>query len=195
MKKFNREMTEFFDKLYAGEARSLVYGEGRERAALMLIGEAPGEQETLLGKPFVGKAGKNLDYFLEKTGFCRDTLYITNAVKFRTVKRSAAGRLVNRAPTFEEVELFLPWLKREIALVKPQCVVTMGNTALRALMGKKAVVGDMHGSFHRMDDGQLLYALYHPASLIYNRQLALPYERDLTLLREWRARQSEAREC
>ncbi len=188
MRKFNREMGEFFDRLYE-DGRVLVYGEGRKGAQLMLIGEAPGEQETLQGRPFVGKAGKNLDELLALTGFDRGSLYITNVVKFRTTRRSEAGRLSNRAPTREEVELFLPWLKREIELVDPACVVTMGNTALKALAGRKALIGEAHGKFARID-GRTLFPIYHPASLIYNRALVPVYERDLRLLADWRAAQS-----
>ena len=185
MKKFNREMKEFFDKLYAEHGKLLVYGEGARGADLMLIGEAPGEQETRLGRPFVGKAGKNLDYFLELSGFDRSQLYITNVVKFRPTKTSKAGNLVNRAPTREEMELFIPWLKREIESVDPKCVVVMGNTALVALAGRQAVIGKAHGRFMRIDD-RTVFPIYHPASLIYNRALTPLYERDLQLLAEWR---------
>ncbi len=188
MKKFNQEMSAFFNKLYAEDGRILVYGEGKKGAPIMLIGEAPGEQETLAGRPFVGKAGKNLDRFLELTGFDRAQLYISNAVKFRPTKKSDAGRLVNRAPTREEVALFLPWLKKEIELVDPGCVVTLGNTSLKALLGPKAAIAEHHGRFVRFD-GRVLFPIYHPAALIYNRSLGEVYERDLRLLADWRAAQ------
>ncbi len=184
MKKLNQEMTKFFRELYAGEDKVLVFGEGKRHARLVLVGEAPGAQEALLGRPFVGKAGKNLDEFLEMSGFRREDLYITNVVKFRPTKVSAAGRTVNRAPTREEVQLFLPWLKKEIATIKPECVVTMGNTALSALSGKSSI-GAVHGQFLKVDD-LTLYPIYHPASLIYNRALAEPYREDLLRLARWR---------
>lgn len=185
MEKFNREMESFFRTLYAGEERVLVFGEGKPHARIMLTGEAPGEQETIKRRPFVGKAGKNLDEFLAKTGFDRAEMYVTNAVKFRPTRVSPAGNIVNRPPTREEIELFLPWLKKEIALVSPACVVTMGNTALQALMGRKTVIGDAHGRF-ACRDGQMVFPIYHPASLIYNRALAPQYERDLLVLQAWR---------
>ena len=188
MIKLNQEMTKFFRELYAGEDKVLVFGEGKRHAKLMLVGEAPGAQETLQGRPFVGKAGKNLDEFLELSGFRREELYITNVVKFRPTKISAAGRAVNRAPTREEVQLFLPWLKKEIAYIKPECVVTLGNTALAALSGK-AVIGAVHGQFLTAD-GLTLYPIYHPASLIYNRALAEPYREDLLRLARWREGQA-----
>lgn len=183
--KFNQELAAYFGRLYAGQSKVLVFGEGREKPRLALVGEAPGEQETLAGRPFVGKAGKNLDFFLEKTGFDRTQLYITNTVKFRPTKLSAAGRQVNRPPTREEVALFLPWLKKELALVAPECVVTLGNTALQALMGRGVVIGDVHGVFQRAD-GFTIFPLYHPASLLYNPRLAPQYEKDLALLAQWR---------
>lgn len=188
MKKFNREMSEFFDKLYAESGRVLVYGEGRKQAQIMMIGEAPGEQETLKGRPFVGKAGKNLDQFLEATGFDRAQLYITNVVKFRPTKTSKAGRTVNRPPTREEIELFVPWLKREIELVRPACIVTLGNTALHALCGRSQTIGDVHGRF-QMVDGREVFPIYHPASVIYNRALTPIYQSDLQILANWRIKQ------
>ena len=184
MKKLNQEMEKFFRELYAGEEKVLVFGEGAKNARLMLVGEAPGAQEALMGRPFVGKAGKNLDEFLALSGFKREELYITNAVKFRPTKVSAAGRTVNRTPTREEVQLFLPWLKSEIAAIKPECIVTLGNTALSALCGK-AVIGQVHGRFLEAD-GRAVYPIYHPASLIYNRSLAETYREDLMRLARWR---------
>jgi len=184
MKKLNQEMAQFFRTLYAGEEKVLVFGEGRKNARIMLVGEAPGAQEALLGRPFVGKAGKNLDKFLEMTGFRREDLYITNVVKFRPTKISAAGRTINRTPTREEVQLFLPWLKKEIDSIKPDCIVTLGNTALSALCGK-VVIGQVHGQFLEAE-GRVVYPIYHPASLIYNRALADTYREDLLRLARWR---------
>jgi uracil-DNA glycosylase len=184
MKKLNQEMAKFFRELYAGEDKVFVFGEGAKKARIMLVGEAPGAQEALLGRPFVGKAGKNLDEFLELSGFKREELYITNTVKLRPTKVSTAGHIINRTPTREEVQLFLPWLKKEIATIKPECVVTMGNTALSALYGK-AVIGQVHGQFLEAE-GRMLYPIYHPASLIYNRSLADTYREDLLRLARWR---------
>ena len=77
--------------------------------------------------------------------YSREELYVTNAVKFRPTRTSAAGRTVNRPPTQEEIRLFAPWLRREIALVDPQCVVTLGNVPLRAVTEKRLTIGDVHG--------------------------------------------------
>ena len=181
MEKLRAEMTAFFQKLYVDEQKVLVFGEGPLRARIALIGEAPGEQESLQGRPFVGKAGKNLDEFLALSGMNRAELYITNTVKYRPVKRSAAGNAVNRAPTQEEISLGLPFLRRELALVDPEVVVTLGNVPLRALMGRSATIGALHGQW-QIWEGRRLYTLYHPASIIYNRALKGVYEEDVVRL-------------
>lgn len=181
-------MAGHFTEIYEGNARSLVFGEGSFHSRLMMIGEAPGEQETLKGRPFVGKAGKNLDEFLQMSGLKREEIYITNTVKFRPTKRSDAGRLVNRPPTREEIALFLPWLKREIALVAPKCIATLGNVPLKALAGDKAVIGDVHGQLLECE-GRVLYPLYHPASLIYNPSLRGVYAEDVKRLGDWLRKQ------
>ncbi len=181
MEKLRAEMTAFFQKLYVDEQKVLVFGEGPLRARIALIGEAPGEQESLQGRPFVGKAGKNLDEFLALSGMNRAELYITNTVKYRPVKRSAAGNAVNRAPTQEEISLGLPFLRRELALVDPEVVVTLGNVPLRALMGRSATIGALHGQW-QIWEGRRLYPLYHPASIIYNRALKGVYEEDVVRL-------------
>ena len=179
--RMREELNRLIADLYEGEKKILVHGEGEIGARVMLVGEAPGEQETLQGRPFVGKAGKNLNEFLELAGMERDQLYVTNAVKFRPTKISAAGRTVNRPPTREEVSLFLPWLRREIELVAPEVIVTLGNVPLRALTGPKAVIGDVHGAFQNAD-GLRLYPMYHPASLIYNPALREVYAEDIRRL-------------
>lgn len=184
MEKFRSELTKFVDALYEGEKKILVHGEGRIGAKVMLIGEAPGEQETLQGRPFVGKAGKNLDEFLELAGIERSELYVSNTVKFRPTRISPAGRTVNRAPTQEEIKLFLPWLLREIEMVAPLCVVTLGNVPLQALLDRKTTIGEVHGAFQ--DCGAFrLYPMYHPASMIYNPSLRETYREDIAKLAAW----------
>ena len=184
MEKLRSDLSRFIAEIYESERKVLVHGEGRIGARVMLVGEAPGEQETLQGRPFVGKAGKNLDEFLELAGIDRSQLYVSNTVKFRPTRISDAGRTVNRPPTQEEIRLFLPWLKQEIALVKPECVVTLGNVPLKALYDRKCVIGDVHGTFLEAD-GVRLYPMYHPASMIYNRSLREVYREDVRRLARW----------
>jgi len=184
MEKFRSELTRFIDGIYEGDRKVLVHGEGVVGARVMLIGEAPGEQETLQGRPFVGKAGKNLDEFLALVGIDRTQLYVSNTVKFRPTRISDAGRTVNRPPTQEEIKLFLPWLKREIDMVKPECVVTLGNVPLQALTDRRTVIGEVHGAF--LDCGGLrVYPMYHPASMIYNPSLRSVYREDVERLALW----------
>lgn len=183
MEKLRAELSRLIDQLYEGENKVLVYGEGSVGARVMLIGEAPGEQETLKRRPFVGKAGKNLDEFLELAKLNRSELYVTNTVKFRPTRVSNAGRIVNRAPTQEEIALFYPFLLREIELVKPEYVVTLGNVPLQTLTDRKTLIGAVHGQTIEKH-GFTLYPMYHPASLIYNPSLREVYRADVLRLSE-----------
>lgn len=184
LERLRSELEALIADIYEGEKKILVHGEGQTGARVMLVGEAPGEQETLRRRPFVGKAGRNLDEFLAQAGIERAQLYVTNAVKFRPTKISAAGRTVNRPPSREEIKLFLPWLVREIELVSPEVVVTLGNVPLRALIENRCVIGDVHGQFQSAPFGRV-YPMYHPASMIYNPSLRAAYAEDLHRLAEW----------
>ena len=183
MEKLKSEIRKLMHDVYPGDDRVLVFGEGPRGARLMLIGEAPGQQEALLGRPFVGKAGKNLDAYIEATGLRREEMYISNTVKFRPTKISPAGRTVNRTPTQEEIIMFLPFLKREIELVAPAVIVTLGNVPLKALMGAEMTIGDVHGTPANCG-GRTLFPMYHPASLIYNPSLRPVYAADMAKLAE-----------
>jgi len=191
MEQFTRRLTAQFDSLWPGEAKRLVLGEGCwEHPRFMLIGEAPGEQETLQGRPFVGKAGKNLDQFLEVVGLKREEIWISNVVKIRPTKTSEKGRVSNRPPSREERLMFEPYLREEILLVSPRVVVTLGNVALQAFTGGKGTIGEFHGRLceaiiatPETSQTVLHYPLYHPASVIYNRALKDVYHADLLNLR------------
>ena len=184
MDKFRRELEDFVRGVYEGERKVLVFGEGPLHARVMLVGEAPGEREAMEGRPFVGRAGRNLDAFLEGAGLRRDELYVTNAVKFRPVRISKTGRTVNRTPTQEDMRIFAPWLLREIALVDPQCVVTLGNVPLRAVTGERLTIGETHGRFLAAQ-GRPLFPMYHPASVLYNPSLREIYAADMRILAAW----------
>jgi len=161
-----------------------VFGEGSMRAGVMLVGEAPGARETELRKPFVGKAGQNLDEFLALLEMGRGDIFITNVVKFRPYKvNEKTGRKSNRPPTREEIALCAGLLSEEIAILDPRIIVTLGNTALRAVLGdQRAVIGDYHGKMTPLG-ARNLFALYHPASIIYNRSLVDTYREDVLELR------------
>lgn len=191
MQSFNAKMTRFFQDLWPAEEKPLVFGEGNsDHPPVMLIGEAPGEQESLQGRPFVGKAGKNLDGFLRVLEMNREDIYISNVVKIRPTKVSEKGRTSNRPPNKEELALFTPYLMEEILRVQPGMIVTLGNVALKALCGPRVIIGDMHGKVtevtvrHEKQEGTFkLFPLYHPASIIYNRSLQEVYDADLQVLK------------
>ena len=192
MQSFNNKMLRFFQDLWPAEEKPIVLGDGNtDHPPVMLIGEAPGEQESLQGRPFVGKAGKNLDGFLQVLQLQREDIYISNVVKIRPTKVSEKGRVSNRPPSKEELALFTPYLMEEILLVQPKMIVTLGNVALKALCGPKVVIGDMHGKEssitvqHEKQTSQFpLFPLYHPASIIYNRSLQAVYDEDLQVLKK-----------
>ena len=180
-----QEMQAFFKPLWPGEDRPLVLGEGKESSpALMLIGEAPGETEVIKCRPFVGKAGKNLDEFLSLARLNREDIFVSNVVKIRPTDIGPTGRTRNRAPNREELSLFIPWLMKEIQAVKPRFLVTLGNVPLKALTENKNTVGGCHGQWLSSKANVPLFALYHPASVIYRRTLAAIYERDVLTLAE-----------
>ena len=163
--------------------KRLVFGCGNTGALLMLIGEAPGENEEKQGIPFVGKAGKNLDELLALSGIRREEIYITNAVKFRPTTTGKSGRNINRKPTNDEISAFRPFLIREIETVRPLIVATLGNVPLEAVTGKSIKIGDAHGKIMEMS-GFKLYPMYHPASVIYNPALKQIYINDVCRLGE-----------
>ena len=180
-----QEMQAFFQPLWPGEDKPLVLGEGKsDGPVLMLIGEAPGETEVLKRRPFVGKAGKNLDEFLSLAQLRREDIFVSNVVKIRPAEIGPTGRMRNRAPNREELSLFTPWLLKEIQAVKPLALVTLGNVPLKALTNAKASVGDCHGQWFSSQSGIPLFSLYHPASIIYRRALAPVYEQDVLALRQ-----------
>lgn len=183
MDKFNENMRAESEKIFPD--RKIVFGDGRKNAEIMLIGEAPGGEEEKQGKPFVGKAGKNLSEFLERIGLKRENIYISNVVKLRPTKPSPkTGRLVNRPPNREELNFFVPYLHREIKLVNPKIIVTLGNFSLaNVLMDKSLVIGNCHGKITEKDNMKV-FPLYHPASIIYNRSLKAVYDEDLDKLKK-----------
>ncbi|MBR6525895.1 MAG: uracil-DNA glycosylase [Clostridia bacterium] len=185
LKQLNQEMETFFASIFAGEDKPLVFGEGHAaRPQLMLVGEAPGEQEVLQRRPFVGKAGKNLDEFLELAGLDRSVIYVSNVVKIRPTEKGPTGRTRNRAPNQEELALFTPFLMRESAMVQPGIIVTLGNVPLQAYLGKHQTVGQCHGKVHLTQEGMRIFSLYHPASMIYRPQLRETYAEDIMALKE-----------
>jgi DNA polymerase len=142
-------------------ATQAVCGTGPTRAAMMLIGEQPGDQEDLAGKPFIGPAGQLLDVALENAGIQRDTLYLTNAVKhFKWTPRGK--RRLHKTPAQHEVEACHIWLEKEIAAHQPRVVVTLGATALSSLIGNRATLAAVLNTPFRQN-GFWVVPTYHPA--------------------------------
>lgn len=162
----------------------IVFGGGNENAKVVLIGEAPGEKEEETGKPFVGSSGKYLDEFLNIIGLKREEIYITNVVKIRPYKiNPVTGRKSNRPPKKIEVEVSLETLYKQINILNPNIIVTLGNVPLKAMMKDKRVrIGKYHGEAIIMEK-YILFPLYHPASIIYNRALYEIYLEDINKLK------------
>jgi len=186
---YRRKLQEYFN----GEV-PLVFGDGNVDSKIVLVGEAPGKTEVEQERPFVGQAGKNLEEFINVLGIVREDLYITNVVKFRpyTVNPDT-GRESNRTPTKEEIRISADFIEHEISVIKPKLVVSLGNIALRCILkDDKATIGVLHGapiSVKFADAEFVLFPLYHPASIIYNRALKDVYLQDLIKLRDYMKKQ------
>lgn len=142
-----------------------VFGEGARRAALMFVGEQPGDQEDLAGHPFVGPAGKLLDRALEAVGIDRSTVYVTNVVKhFKWEPRGK--RRIHKKPNAAEISACRPWLDTEMELVKPRVIVCPGATAAQALLGKAFRLTQHRGEFVPSTLAPLVMATVHPSSVL-----------------------------
>ncbi|HWR22778.1 MAG TPA: uracil-DNA glycosylase [Feifaniaceae bacterium] len=172
----------------SGMHASPVFGQGPNKPYLVLIGEAPGAEETKAGRPFVGKAGKQLDELLQLAGIPRGDVFITNAVKYRPVTVSERS-VRNRTPDKNEIMASLPLLREELLLLRPAYIATLGNVPLFAVLtlcGKgRGTIGELHGVPMDVTLGAMqatLFPLYHPAGVIYNRSLLPVCEADARAL-------------
>jgi uracil-DNA glycosylase len=146
-------------------ATQSVPGEGATRAALMLVGEQPGDQEDLQGHPFVGPAGKLLAAALEQAGIPRQQVFVSNAVKhFKFELRGK--RRIHKTPTQKEAAACRHWLEDEIALVQPRALVALGATAARSLVGRAVPVMAQRGEWMAREDGRQVLITLHPSALL-----------------------------
>jgi uracil-DNA glycosylase len=146
-------------------ATQTVFGEGPARAALMLIGEQPGDAEDLSGHPFVGPAGQLLGRALADAGIDRAAVYLTNVVKhFKFEPRGK--RRIHKKPRASEIGACRPWLDREIALVKPRVIVCLGATAAQALLGSAFKVTSQRGVLVASPLAPRVLATVHPSSIL-----------------------------
>jgi len=149
----------------AEQAIQLVIGDGNLNADIVFIGEAPGKQEDERGIPFIGAAGKFLNVMLEEAGMERSDVYITNIVKYRPPN--------NRDPSPSEKEAFWPYLLKQLEIIQPKVVITLGRHSMGYFL-PNAVIGEVHGQPHQVQFGNQVLTvipLYHPAAALYNGSL------------------------
>ena len=142
-----------------------VFGEGHARARIVMVGEQPGNDEDLAGRPFVGPAGKLLDKALERAGVDRRDVYVTNVVKH--FKWEPKGkRRIHAKPNSNEIRACVPWLEAELELVKPDVVVCLGATAAQALLGRSFLVSQRRGEVISSSLARHVVATVHPSSIL-----------------------------
>lgn len=141
----------------------MVFATGSPEARLMLVGEAPGYEEEKKGEPFVGPAGQKLDDILRAMGVSRAEVYISNLVKFRPAM--ARQTTNNRKPDAAEIAACLPFIRAEIEIIRPACIIVLGQTAVEGLLGKSDPVGDLRGTWHEFD-GIPVRVTHHPSHLL-----------------------------
>lgn len=162
-------------------ATNLVFGKGNPNSDLLFIAEAPGANEDLEGLPFVGKAGKDLDKHLNKIGLSLENMYIANILKYRPPK--------NRDPKPEEIENHTPYLVKQIEIIKPKIIVTLGNFSSKFILANGNVknmkkingVDELHGKIIKMDfKGTKIkvFPIHHPSSIIYSKDRRKWFEED-----------------
>src|ERR687886_2388340 len=154
--------------------KNAVPGEGQLSAKLMFIGEAPGKNEDLKGRPFVGAAGRILDESMKKAGLERSEVFITNLVKCRPPG--------NRVPQEDERTACQPYLRRQILLLSPKIICILGSTAYGSILGGKSITAS-RGKI-MVHKGQRYFLTVHPAAAIYNRNLRHIFENDILKLSE-----------
>ncbi|MET0291947.1 MAG: UdgX family uracil-DNA binding protein [Steroidobacteraceae bacterium] len=153
------------------EATQGVPGRGPEDAALMLVGEQPGDEEDVAGRPFVGPAGRLLAAVLEEAGIAPKSVYVTNAVKhFKWEPRGK--RRLHKRPNVAEVRACNPWLLREIEAVKPKVIVALGATAARGVLGADVAVGEARSDLFRHPLGAAVCVTYHPSAVLRGMERA-----------------------
>ncbi len=153
-----------------------VLGEGNPCADLMFIGEAPGQREDELGRPFVGAAGQFLDELIASMGWKREQVYISNVVKYRPPN--------NRDPTPEEKAQCMPWLMLEIAIIKPKIIVPLGRHSLGHFYPKLSI-GNVHGTAQKLTSEITVFPIYHPAAALHNGSLRQALSDDFAKLKNF----------
>ena len=151
-------------------ADTMVFATGNPHARLMLVGEAPGYDEERLQEPFVGKAGQKLNQILAAMGLKREEVYISNVCKFRPAMGDNQGT-ANRAPSDAEIAACLPLILAEIRAIRPGCIICLGGTAAKGLLGSNASVSALRGQWHECQ-GIPVRVTYHPSYLLRNESMS-----------------------
>jgi uracil-DNA glycosylase len=160
-----------------------VFGEGAKTAQVMFVGEQPGDQEDVQGRPFVGPAGKLLDRAMEEAGIDRSLAYVTNVVKhFKWVARGK--RRIHQKPNWAEMTACRPWLDAEIAVVQPRVLVCLGATAAQALLGRQFRVTKQRGQLIDSPLAPNVLATIHPSAILRADDREAEYEGFVTDLRK-----------
>jgi DNA polymerase len=141
------------------ERQNIVFGEGNEKARLVFVGEGPGYEEDACGRPFVGKAGQLLTRIIAAIGMTRGEVYITNVVKCHPPQ--------NRAPTPDEIACCYPFLAKQLHIIQPRVICTLGNAAAQTLLKTDAGITTIRGRFHSWE-GTTVMPTFHPAYLLRN---------------------------
>ena len=151
-------------------ATQTVFGEGNAKAAIVLLGEQPGHEEDLAGRPFVGPAGRLLDEALAQAGLDRRRLYVTNAVKHFKWKPGEGGkRRIHERPRQEEVAACRPWFQQELWLIQPDVLVCLGATAARAALGRTVTIAGARGRVLVSSSGNPTVVTVHPSAILRTR--------------------------
>ena len=149
-------------------ATQTVFGEGDAHARIVLVGEQPGHEEDLAGRPFVGPAGRLLDRALAGAGLDRSRLYVTNAVKHFKWKKDRSGgkRRIHERPAQSEVEACRPWLEQELWLIRPQVIVCLGVTAARSVLQRRVTISASRGEPLTSPEGYRTFVTIHPSAIL-----------------------------
>ena len=154
---------------------NFVFGVGNPHAEIVFVGEAPGEQEDLIGEPFVGRAGKLLDKILEAIDLTREDIYICNVLKCRPPR--------NRDPLPDEVDLCEPYLKTQLSMINPKLIVALGRVSACTILKTKEPLKNLRGRIFQYEGIDLLVT-YHPAALLRNPNFKKPAWEDFQLIRD-----------
>ena len=179
LEKLKKKILEIKNCNLKKNATNVVFGDGNINANIMIVGEGPGAQEDIIGKPFIGRAGKLLDKMLESINLDRKKVYISNIVNYRPPE--------NRRPTDLEISRYLPYIQKHIEIINPKILVLLGSTALNSLIGDEEVISKVRGKWIQKEIGTIkpwIIVSFHPAFLMRQPQQKKLAWIDLKMIRD-----------